>query len=191
MNKREDKQRGSNSEEKLKDKEKKARKEKEIESLKRDKLLLLAEIDNKHKDFQRQIEYVYKYGSRSIIARILDFLVDLEGRALKAIRNDLEDASKGEQKDPELINKFKSHLMGMEIIKNNLKKSLEDKGVKEIEVKIGETQANIRYHELIEEIEVDNLSEGTIIEVVEKGYFFHEEILRPTKVKIAKRSKVN
>ena len=167
--------------------------EEEITKLKNDKLLLLAEIENKRKDFQRQMEYVYKYSSKKLIAQVLDFLADLEERALQAMRNDLENnhESKQKPKNQELVNKFKDHLTGMEIIKNNLKKSLESEGVKEIKVKVGEDRGNSRLHELIEEIENDNLPEGTIIEVVEKGYFFHEEVLRPVKVKISKKSKKN
>jgi molecular chaperone GrpE len=118
-------------------------------------------------------------------------LVDLEERALKAMRNDLEGNYKNNQQAQELVDRFKGHLAGMEIIKDNLRRSLEGEGVKEIEVKLGESPANIRDHELIEEIENDNLPEGTIIEVVEKGYFFHEEVLRPVKVKITKKSKKN
>ena len=45
------------------------------------------------------------------------------------------------------FNKFKNHLVGVEIIKNNLERRLEDEGVKEIEVKIGEDRANSKYHE--------------------------------------------
>ncbi|CAG8476760.1 882_t:CDS:1 [Ambispora leptoticha] len=201
MSKKEEKQKENILAEKLEKKEIKEKKpenkpeekrkyEEEIEDLKRNKLLLLAQIENQRKEFERQVGYAYKYGGRLVIVRMLDFLVALEGRALKAMQDDLKNASKSKPKDPELIDKFKSHLTGMEIIKDNFKKSLEEQGVKEIEVEIGKTQANVRYHELIEEIEVDNFSEGAVVEVVEKGYFFHEEVLRRTKVKIAKRPKV-
>ena len=166
----------------------------EVAKLKKDKLLLLAEMENKRKEFQRQMEYVYKYSSKALISRVLDFLVDLEERALKAMRNDLEDTQKSKSKNQELIelvNKFKSYLKGVKIIKDNLRRRLENEGVKEIEVKVGEDKGNSRLHELVEEVENDNLPEGTIVEVVEKGYFFHDQVLRPAKVKIAKRVKTN
>ena len=166
----------------------------EVAKLKKDKLLLLAEMENKRKEFQRQMEYVYKYSSKTLISRVLDFLVDLEERALKAMRNDLEDTQKSKSKNQELIelvNKFKSYLKGVKIIKDNLRRRLENEGVKEIEVKVGEDKGNSRLHELVEEVENDNLPEGTIVEVVEKGYFLHDQVLRPAKVKIAKRVKTN
>lgn len=160
----------------------------EITKLKNDKLLLLAELENKGKDFQQQIKHIYKYSNKVLISQILDFMVDLEERALKAMKNDLE-ANPEKSKSQELINKFKEHLVGIEIIKNNLRKRLEDEGVKEIEIKVGEDKGNSRLHELVEELENDNLPEKTIVEVVEKGYFFHEQVLRPAKVKITKKAK--
>jgi molecular chaperone GrpE len=163
----------------------------EITKLKNDKLLLLAELENKRKDFQQQMEYVYKYSNKILISQVLDFLVDLEERALKAMRSDLEDNPESKLQNQELINKFKDHLVGVEIIKNNLRKRLEDEGVKEIAIKVGEDKGNSRLHELVEEVENDNLPERTIVEVVEKGYFFHEQVLRPAKVKITKKTKTN
>ena len=39
----------------------------EIDQLKKDKLLLLAEIDNKQKQFRKQMEEVYKYSNKKLI----------------------------------------------------------------------------------------------------------------------------
>src|SRR5947199_31289 len=79
--------------------------EEEFAKLRKDKLLLLAEMENKRKDFQRQLEYVRKYGSKPLIDRVLNFLVDLEERALQAMQNDLADNAKSKEKSSELINK--------------------------------------------------------------------------------------
>lgn len=163
--------------------------EEEITKLKKDKLLLLAEIENKRKDFQKRMEYVYKYGGKKLASCIVNFLVNLEERALKAMRDDLENNPKDKQK--ELVNKFKDHLTGIEIIKNRLREDLEGEGVKEMKVEVGVEPANIIRHELIEKVENDNLPEGIIIEVVKKGYFFHEEVLLPAKVKITKKSQTS
>ena len=139
MNRKEDKNKKSNSEEKSKDKEilkeTKVKKEefksepkevkefqKEMEILKKDKLLLLAELDNKQKEFRCQIEEVYKYSNKKFILAVLDFLVNLEERALKAMRSDSE-------------KRVQNHLVGIEMMRNNLWKILANEGVKEIEVK--------------------------------------------------------
>jgi molecular chaperone GrpE (heat shock protein) len=41
----------------------------------------------------------------------------------------------------------------------------------------------------VEETENDNLPEGTITEVSEKGYLLADQVLRPAKVIISKKSK--
>jgi len=85
---------------------------------------LLAEIDNKQKQFRKQTEEIYKYSNKKLILWVLDFLIDLEERVLKAMRNDSE-------------KKVKNHLMGIEMMRNNLWKNLENEGVKEMEIKLG------------------------------------------------------
>lgn len=147
MSKKEEKQKENNSKEKIKStdeeivEEKRVRKEeledknkpketkeleREIQVLKRDKLLLLAELDNKQKEFRRQIEEIYKYSNKKFVLAVLDFLVDLEERALKAMRSDSD-------------KKVQNHLIGVEMMRNNLWKILESEGAKEIEIKVGET----------------------------------------------------
>ena len=143
MSKKEENQKENNPKEEIKStdkeiiEEKKVKKEelenknkskeaKEIETLKRDKLLLLAELDNKQKEFRRQVEEIYKYSNKKFVLAVLDFLVDLEERALKAMRSDSD-------------KKVQNHLIGVEMMRNNLWKILESEGVKEIEIKIGET----------------------------------------------------
>jgi len=42
--------------------------EEEVARLKNDKLMLLAELDNKRKDFQRQMEQVYKFSNKKLVS---------------------------------------------------------------------------------------------------------------------------
>src|SRR6185436_20819288 len=58
----------------------------EIKQLKNDKLYLLAETENVRKNFWRQMEEAQKYSNRKILLWVLNFLVDLEERVLKALR---------------------------------------------------------------------------------------------------------
>ncbi len=147
--------------------------EEEVARLKNDKLMLLAELDNKRKDFQRQMEQVYKFSNKKLVSWVLDFFADLEERALKAMRADPE-------------GKVKNHLLGIEMIRNILWKNLENEGVKEIKIALGKDQWSSRLHELVEEVENDNLPEGTVTEVQEKGYLLADQVLRPAKVIISK-----
>src|SRR6185295_11293464 len=81
--------------------------EEEIKSLKDDKLRLAAEIENERKNFRRQMEQMYKYGNKKLVSCVLDFFVDLEEKALKAMRADPE-------------GKIKIHLLGIEMMRNIL-----------------------------------------------------------------------
>jgi len=81
--------------------------EEEIKNLKDDKLRLAAEIENERKNFRRQMEQMYKYGNKKLVSCVLDFFVDLEEKALKAMRADPE-------------GKIKNHLLGIEMMRNIL-----------------------------------------------------------------------
>ena len=81
--------------------------EEEIKDLKDDKLRLAAEIENERKNFRRQMEQMYKYGNKKLVSCVLDFFVDLEEKALKAMRADPE-------------GKIKIHLLGIEMMRNIL-----------------------------------------------------------------------
>lgn len=151
--------------------------EKENNELKEEQLFLLAKVENKEKECQRQIKEIYKFSNKRFVSWVLDFLVNLEERALKAMRKDSE-------------KRVQNHLSGLEMMQDNLWKNLEKEGLKGIEVKVGEEQFNGHYHEILEEVKNDELPEGTITEVVSKGYFFHEQVLKPSQVKVSKKSQL-
>lgn len=84
--------------------------------------------------------------------------------------------------------KVKNHLVGIEMMRNNLWKNLENEGVKEIEIKLGSDVWNSYLHELAEEVVEEKLPEGTVTEVSEKGYLLHGQVLRTAKVRISKKN---
>ena len=152
--------------------------EAEIANLKNDKLRLVAELENERKGLRRQMEQMYKYSNKKLVSWVLDFFVDLEEKALKAMRADPE-------------GKIKNHLLGIEMMRNILWKNLENEGVKEMKIEVGKDRWSSRLHELVEEIKNDNLPEGTITEVFEKGYLLADQVLRPAKVIISKKVEKN
>jgi len=149
-------------------------KEKNTE-LEKERLLLLAEIENIKKSFQKQRAEDYKYSNKKLILSILDFMVNLEEMALKSMRNDPE-------------KNVKNHLIGIEMMKNNLWKKLESQGVKKMEIKIGSDIWNSYLHELDEEILDKDAPEGTIKEIIKEGYLLHDQVIRPARVKITKKN---
>ena len=74
---------------------------------------------------------------------------------------------------------------GVNLIFNKLKTTLETKGLKEIENPIG-LELNTDFHEAITNIPAPNDEmKGKIIDVIEKGYFLNDKVIRYAKVVVA------
>ncbi len=72
---------------------------------------------------------------------------------------------------------------GIEHIKNQLNGFLENQGVKKIEA-LGKI-FDPAFHEAVAEVESEQ-ENGTIVEEVKCGYLYHDQVLRPAKVKTVK-----
>jgi molecular chaperone GrpE len=72
---------------------------------------------------------------------------------------------------------------GMMLVFNKLRATLQNKGLKEMEVKGMEFNADL--HEAITEIPVPGM-EGKVVDVLEKGYYLQDKIIRFAKVVVGK-----
>lgn len=72
---------------------------------------------------------------------------------------------------------------GIYMIKSQLERILEDRGLKRIKVEVGE-KFNPTFHEIIGE--VSGGKPGTIAEELGAGYILYDRVLRPSRVKIFK-----
>lgn len=147
--------------------------EAEINRLREEKLRLLADSDNQRKSYQQTTEYIKNYSNKRIILWILDFLADLE-KVLEFMRQETEP-------------KIKDHLPVLETMKNNCEKNLEKEGVREIKIELEKDQLDRYSHQVVAEVENNNLPEETILAVVKKGYLLHEQVLKASQVKISKK----
>ncbi|MBI2640937.1 MAG: nucleotide exchange factor GrpE [Candidatus Sungbacteria bacterium] len=73
---------------------------------------------------------------------------------------------------------------GILLIRSQFEDILKKRGLKQIEVETGE-EFNPERHESIGEIESD-APPGKIAEVVQRGFIFHDRILRPARVRLAR-----
>ena len=64
---------------------------------------------------------------------------------------------------------------------------LEKQGIKEVETHIGKT-FDPNFEEAIEIIEDKEKKDGTILEIIQKGYRYNKKIIRPTRVKVSKNN---
>jgi molecular chaperone GrpE len=127
-------------------------------------LRLFAEFENFKKRTAKERMDLYKTAGESVLTALLPVLDDFE-RSIKANQK---------QEDE-----------GVVLIYNKLKSTLETKGLKAMDDPIGK-ELNTDYHEAITNIPApsDDMK-GKIIDVVEKGYFLNEKVIRYAKVVVA------
>jgi molecular chaperone GrpE len=132
-------------------------------------LRLFAEFENfKRRTAKERIE-LYKTAGEGVLSSLLPVLDDFE-RAIKA-KTDAGEELKEEE--------------GVLLIYNKMKSTLEQKGLKSMDDAVGQV-LNTDFHEAITNIPApsDDMK-GKIIDVIEKGYFLNDKVIRYAKVVVA------
>ncbi len=129
-------------------------------------LRLYSEFENFRRRTAKEKLDIINTASRELMVDLLPIMDDFE-RALKSMRdNDANESS----------------IEGMELISNKFQKTLENKGLKLVEVKAGD-EFNDEFHEAITQIPAPSKElAGKIVDVVEKGYFLNDKVIRFAKV---------
>lgn len=150
-----------------------------IDSLKKelsenkDKLLRsLAESENTRKQMEKIRIETNKYGVQPLAREILN-VVDNFNRALN-LKDD---------------NNEKGLEEGLTLIQKEILSILEKFNVKKIKA-LGE-DFNANFHQAMFEKETNEFEDGKICEIVQDGYTFHDRLLRPVLVAVAKKSNEN
>jgi len=140
---------------------------KQIEELNDKYLRLSAEYDNYRKRTLKEKMDLVKSGGEQVLINILPVVDNLD-RAMQSIR---------EAHDLEAVKE------GIELINNKFKEYLTQNGVKEIESQ--DQEFNREIHEAVTKIPAPTPEQkGKIIDVIEKGYYLHDRIIRFAKVVI-------
>ena len=137
--------------------------ESKVEELEKEKQYSTAEMVNLRQRYARDRNTLLKYSSMSLATKILPVLDNLE----KAISIENSESEK--------------FLEGVNMTLNKLKAVLENEGVEKNEAL--DKVFNPSFMEAIAVIPVsDGKERGTVVEIIEQGYMFHERVLRPVKV---------
>ena len=137
-----------------------------------DKLLrVTAEMQNMKRRYEEEISRIYRYEGESLIKKLLVVLDNFE-RAVSMDDDNLEDE----------VSKF---LSGFKLIYNDLKKNLEDIGVKEIDADGKTFDPNMMEAVMTETVE--DKENGVVTAVLQKGYQYNDKIIRPAMVKVNER----
>jgi molecular chaperone GrpE len=128
-------------------------------------LRLSAEFDNYRKRTLKERMEFYKTAGEDILTGILPVIDDFE-RAIKSIND---------AKDIQPISE------GIQLIYNKFKEFLNQKGVKEIEAL--KQEFNTDLHDALTKMPApDENLKGKIIDVIQKGYYLNDKVIRHSKV---------
>ena len=137
--------------------------ESKVEELEKEKQYSTAEMVNLRQRYARERNTLVKFSSMNLSAKILPVLDNLE----KAISIENSQTEK--------------FLEGVNLTMKTLKRVLENEGVTKIEAL--DQMFNPSFMEAIAVIPApEGKATGTVVEVIEDGYMFHERVLRPVKV---------
>jgi molecular chaperone GrpE len=128
---------------------------------------LKAEFDNYRKRVQRDNEELRLRAAETVVESLLPVMDNLS-RALEA----------GDKHEEGQL------LAGLDLVSGLLRGTLAGHGLEEIEVESG-TSFDPEYHEAIMAQPSPDHPEGTVTQVLERGYLLHGKLLRPAKVIVA------
>ena len=148
-------------------KNKKDKKDEKIDELTDRLTRQMAEFDNFRKRTEKEKSQMYEIGAKDIIEKILPVVDNFE-RGL---------ASMSEE------DKATPFAEGMEKIYKQLMTTLESIGVKAIEA-VGK-EFNPDFHNAVMHVEDEELGENIIAEEFQKGYMYHDSVVRHSMVKVA------
>lgn len=148
-------------------KEKKDKKDEKIEELTDRLTRQMAEFDNFRKRTEREKSQMYEIGAKDTIEKILPVIDNFE-RGLAAVPEESKE-------DP--------FVEGMEKIYKQIMTTLEGVGVKPIEA-VGQ-EFNPDFHNAVMHVEDEEAGENIITEEFQKGYMYHDSVVRHSMVKVA------
>ncbi len=134
-----------------------------------DKLLRqMAEFDNFRKRTDKEKSQQFEMGQGNVLEKLLPIADNFE-RGLAAVPEDEKDGAFAD---------------GMNKIYKQLMKQLEDLGVSPIEALGKEFDPNL--HNAVMQVESEEYESGIVAQELQKGYMFHDTVLRHSMVAVAK-----
>jgi molecular chaperone GrpE len=136
-----------------------------------DRLLrAMAEFDNYKKRSTREMQELRKYANEAILKELLHIIDNLERASASAANNPSNDSQLVE---------------GVDLTLKELFKILEKNGVQAIDAL--EKEFDPTYHEAMMQEDSSDHPDNTVIRQLQKGYTYHERLLRPAMVVVSKK----
>ncbi len=127
----------------------------------------MAEFENFRKRTEKEKAAMFDMGATDIIAKLLPVIDSFE--------RGIGSAEESKKDDP--------FVQGMDKIYKQLVKALDDAGLKAVEAEGKEFDPNV--HNAVMHVEDDSVGENIVVEELQKGYTYHDTVVRPAMVKVA------
>ena len=127
----------------------------------------MAEFDNLRKRTEKEKSAMYEIGAKSVIEKLLPIVDNFERGFLTVAEEDKED----------------SFVKGMEMVYKQILTTFETIGVKPIEA-VGQ-EFNPDLHNAVMHVDDETVGENIIVEEFQKGYTYHDAVVRYSMVKVA------
>lgn len=134
-------------------------------------LRAVAELDNFKKRVAKEQAEHFRYANETLMRELLKVLDDFE-QIMNHLPKEESPSTKG------LIH-------GIQLVHRDFWKILHKLGLKEIDTQHKKFDPHL--HEAVAAVESESEPEGTIVQLHRKGYQFHDRLLRPAAVSVAKR----
>ena len=148
-------------------KKKKDKKDEQIEALTDQVKRQMAEFENFRKRSEKEKSQMFDMGAKTIVEKILPVIDNFE-RGLAAVSDD---------------EKENAFVVGMDKVYKQMLATLEEAGVTPIEA-VGQ-EFNPDFHNAVMHVEDEELGENVVAEELQKGYLYHETVVRHSMVKVA------
>lgn len=127
----------------------------------------IAEFDNFRKRTEKEKSQMYAMGAKDVLEKMLEVLDNFE-RGLEAVDEDQADDA---------------FVQGMQMVYKQMLETLDKLGVKPIEA-VGQP-FDPDYHNAVMHEENEDAGENEITEEFQKGYLYHDDVIRHSMVKVA------
>lgn len=127
----------------------------------------IAEFDNFRKRTEKEKSQMYAMGAKDVLEKMLEVVDNFE-RGLTAID--------GEDRDDAFV-------QGMQMVYKQMMETLDKLGVKPIEA-VGK-EFDPDYHNAVMHEEDEDAGENQVVEEFQKGYLYHDDVIRHSMVKVA------
>jgi len=138
----------------------------------------MAESDNLRKRLEKEKDDAVKYSNSKFAKDLLAVIDNFERISANSssVREKIENDAN-----------LKALFDGIMLCEKELLGTLKKYGISQIEAKKGDP-FNPTYHQAMCELESEDCDAGTIVQVMQTGYVYHDRLLRPTMVSVAKKA---